>query len=278
MYTSCTHVHLHLARDVVADINASRVRPTAGRRTAAGCDPRASPAFPTSAQRRGVQLHAVEVAQSVSTPDTDANEREIRDGVYEGQLLSKARLLPSLVASQTMRKRRTSEYTRLAPWCLQAFGSGRTTVTATGSDISVRDQRVRLLSSSMALAAIGKLMGHISCLCRILPFSDSICQVHHCLIRRCDAVTIGGRTLLSSRQQGTVYTRSTSWGMDTRTSQIQGECDFTVIRVRAGTSRTRQHVLAVCAGRPQRTPFIVLRRGASRSLISLMHSSASLLS
>ena len=163
MYTICTNVHLHLARDVVADINASRARPSAGRRTSARCDPPASPAFPTPAHRRGVQLHAVEVAQPVSTPHTDANEREISDGVYEGQLLSKACLLLSLVASQTLRKCETKKYTRLTPWCLQAYGSGRTTVKATGSDISVRDQRVRLLSSSMALAAIGKLMGHILC-------------------------------------------------------------------------------------------------------------------
>ncbi len=114
MFTSCTHVHLHLARDVVADVNASRVRPTAGRRTSTRCDPRASPAFPTSAQRRGVQLHAVEVAQPVSPPNTDANEREIRDGVYEGQLLSRAHRMLSLTIPQTLRSSNARQYMRLA--------------------------------------------------------------------------------------------------------------------------------------------------------------------
>lgn len=92
MHSSCSHRQLHVARGCVANSNASRLRVPACRQPPQRSDPRSSPAFRASAQRRGVQLHAVEVAQPVRTPNTDANEREIRDGVHEGQLLQTGRL------------------------------------------------------------------------------------------------------------------------------------------------------------------------------------------
>jgi hypothetical protein len=46
------------------------------------CDPRTL--SHVAAQRRGILPHALEVAQPVSAPKADANEEEIREGVYEG--------------------------------------------------------------------------------------------------------------------------------------------------------------------------------------------------